>query len=210
MPYEIVYWPGFTGRAEPAILLLEDLGEPYTIETDVADRISALDDKEPVFACPLLIDENTVLSQTSVIVEYLANKHGRHVAPGDAILAAQFGYNLADIWRETYEGRRDNDQSYLDERFPRWLDVMEHSFQGDQAWFFSNDHPTWVDYLALNIVTLATYCWGERAVRQMRERPKLAAWTERMMQRPKIKAYFANAATLPVAYEEVRAATGSQ
>ena len=70
MAYEIVYWPGFTGRAEPAILLLEDVGEPYMIDTNVPARIEALGQTEPVFACPLLIDGETVLSQTSVIVEY--------------------------------------------------------------------------------------------------------------------------------------------
>ena len=117
MAYEIVYWPGFTGRAEPAILLLEDVGEPYTIDTDVPARIEALGQTEPVFACPLLIDGETVLSQTSVIVEYLAGKHGCDVAPADAIGAAQFGYNLADIWREIYEGRRDGSADFLTVRF---------------------------------------------------------------------------------------------
>ena len=209
MAYEIVYWPGFTGRAEPAILLLEDVGEPYTIDTDVQARIEALGQTEPVFACPLLIDGETVVSQTSVIVEYLAGKHGCDVAPADAIGAAQFGYNLADIWREIYEGRRDGSADFLTDRFPRWLDVIEHSFGGDQAWFFSDDAPTWVDYLVLNIVTLATYCWGEPAVQMMRRRSKFNAWTERMMERPRLKAYFENEASLPVAYVEVRATASS-
>ena len=40
MAYEIVYWPGFTGRAEPAILLLEDVGEPDTVDTDVLLAVS--------------------------------------------------------------------------------------------------------------------------------------------------------------------------
>ena len=205
MAYEIVYWPGFTGRAEPAVLLLEDVGEPYTIDTDVQARIEALGQTEPVFACPLLIDGETVVSQTSVIVEYLAGKHGCDVALADAIGAAQFGYNLADIWRETYEGRRDGSKDFLTDRFPRWLDVIELSFGGDQTWFFSDDAPTWVDYLVLNIVTLSTYCWGEPAVQMMRTRSKFNAWTERMMGRPRLKSYFENEASLPVAYEQVRA-----
>ena len=127
------------------------------------------------------------------------------MAPALALRASQFGYNIADIWRETYEGRRDSDPDFLPDRFPRWLDIIEHSFQGDQAWFFSNDDPTWVDYLALNIVTLATYCWGEPAVQMMRSRSKLTAWTERMLARPRLKAYFENEDSLPVAYDEVRA-----
>ena len=205
MAYEIVYWPGFTGRAEPAILLLEDVGESYTIETDVEARIEALSQSDPVFACPVLIDGETVLSQTSVIVEYLARKHGCDVSPRDAIRAAQFGYNLADIWRETYEARRDGATDFLTDRFPRWLDVIEHSFEGDQAWFYSDDTPTWADYLVLNIVTLATYCWGEPAVQLMSSRSKFKTWTERMMERPRLKAYFENETSLPVAYEEVSA-----
>jgi hypothetical protein len=138
-----------------------------------------------------------------------AFKHGCDVAPAEAIRAAQFGYNLADIWRETYEGRRDGNADFLTDRFPRWLDVIEHSFGGDQAWFFSDDGPTWVDYLVLNIVTLATYCWGEPAVQMMGRRSKINAWTERMMERPRLKAYFENEESLPVAYEEVRATASS-
>lgn len=205
MAYKIVYWPGFTGRAEPAILLLEDVGAPYTVLTDVPERIAALSVIEPIFACPLLIDGPTVLSQTSVITQYLAQKHGCDVAAADQTAAAQFGYNLADIWRETYEGRRDNDTKYLAERFPRWLDVMEASFRGDGQWFFPGDAPSWLDYLALNIVTLATYCWGEPAVSQMQSRPRLTAWTQRMQSRPRIREYFERSSSLPVAYDEVSA-----
>ena len=125
MAYEIVYWPGFTGRAEPAILLLEDVSESYIVNTDVAGRIEALGQNEPVFACPLLIDGETVGSQTTVIVEYLANEHGCNVAPADAVRASQFGYNIADIWRETYEARRDGNTDFLADRCPRWLDNIE-------------------------------------------------------------------------------------
>ena len=207
MAYEIVYWPGFTGRAEPAILLLEDVAADYSINTDVAATIEEISKKQPVFACPLLIDGENIISQTSVIVEYLAGKHDCNVAAGDAIKAGQFGYNLADIWRETYESRRDGVDTYLTDRFPRWLDIMENSFQDDKDWFFSNASPTWIDYLALNIVTLARYCWGEPAEQMMGGHLKLTEWTSRMMERPRLKAYFENKSSLPVGYEEIRAAS---
>ncbi|MBF66483.1 MAG: hypothetical protein CMQ29_02170 [Gammaproteobacteria bacterium] len=205
MAYEIVYWPGFTGRAEPAILLLEDVGAQYTVTTNVPERIAELAPSEPIFACPLLIDGETVLSQTSVITQYLAQRHGCDVTAEDQTAAAQFGYNLADIWRETYEGRRDGNNDYLDERFPLWLNVMEASFRGQGAWFFPGARPSWLDYLALNIVTLATYCWGDPAVTQMAAKPRLAAWTERMLARRGIRAYLDNGDSLPVAYPEVSA-----
>ena len=205
MAYEILYWPGFTGRAEPAILLLEDVGADYTINTDVAGTLDRVSKEQPVFACPLLIDGDTIVSQTSVIVEYLARKHDCDVAPDDTIKAGQFGYNLADIWRETYESRRDGVDSYLEERFPKWLDVMENSFQGEKKWFFSDEKPTWIDYLALNIVTLSTYCWGKPAKEMMDSRLKLAQWTERAMARPRLKAYFENHESLPVGYEDILA-----
>ena len=52
-PGNHVYWPSFPGFVEPAIQLLEDVVEPYTINTDVPARVEALGQTEPVFACPV-------------------------------------------------------------------------------------------------------------------------------------------------------------
>ena len=207
MSYQIVYWPGFTGRAEPALFLLEDAGQPYEINSNVSEAIEELAPDHPVFACPLLIDGDTVLSQTSVMLEYLGSKHGYSVDVDDTIAAAQFAYNVADIWRETYDGRQDDSADYLNGRFPRWLTVLENSFRSaDGDFFFSDDAPTWVDFLALNIVTLAEYCWGAPAIEQMSQKPRLSAWAARMKSRLGIKAYLASDASLPVGYDEIRAA----
>jgi glutathione S-transferase len=207
MPYQIVYWPGFTGRAEPAILLLEDAGETYEIVTDVHERISALAVDHPVFATPILVDGDTVVSQTSVIAEYLGRKHGYDVADSDRIAAAQLAYNVADIWEETYVSGKNNDTTYYQERFPRWLALLENSFaaSSDMEFFFSNAQPTYVDFLVLNVVKLAAYCWGTPAAAQIDAQPQLGAWLQRMLARPRIEAYFNNPSALPVGREAVRA-----
>ena len=206
MSYEVIYWPAFSGRAEPALFLLEEANQPYTIATDVQARIEKLAIDHPVFACPILIDGPRVLSQTNVIAEYLGRKHGFDVADEDRFAAAQLAYNGADIWREVYDARRDGDTAFLEERFPRWLDVLETSFAApDRAFYFTDTTPSWVDYIVLNTMTLADYCWGERASDQLTARPRLASWFDRMKARPRIAAYLDRASTLSVAYPAVSA-----
>lgn len=208
MAYQIVYWPGFTGRAEPVLFLLEDAGQPYEIVDDVAGSLERLSKDKPVFACPLLIDGDTVLSQTNVIVEYLGRKHGYDVADADRISAAQLAYNAADIWSEVYDERRNGNTEFLTERFPRWLSVLENSFVSDDSkYFFGNDAPSFVDFIVLNSMTLAVYCWGDAASALIAKRPTLQAWLNRMKDRPRLRAYFEHSNSLPVGYEEVSAAT---
>lgn len=40
MAYKVVYWPGFLGRSEAAVLMLEDAGASYTVDNDVNTFIS--------------------------------------------------------------------------------------------------------------------------------------------------------------------------
>jgi hypothetical protein len=43
----------------------------------------------------------------------------------------------------------------------------------------------------------------------MRSQPKFTEWTEHMLDRPRLKAYFENEDCLPVAYSNVRATASS-
>jgi len=207
MSYQIVYWPGFTGRAEPAILLLEDAEQPYEIVNDVRERIGELAINRPVFAAPVLIDGDIVVSQTSVILEYLGGKLGYEVADNHRIAASELAYNAADIWRETYDGRKTDNPAFLDERFPRWAAVLENSFalSPNDTFFFSTKQPTYVDFLVFNAVTLVEYCWGTPAVAHIEAQPRLQRWVQSMRTRPRVKAYFENPNSLLVAYEAVMA-----
>jgi hypothetical protein len=55
--YTLYYWPGFTGRVEAAMLLLEDAGVPYTLDRDPAaflagqGQAGAKNQGFPAFAC---------------------------------------------------------------------------------------------------------------------------------------------------------------
>lgn len=207
MAYQVVYWPGFTGRAEPVLLLLEDAGQAYELIEDVPGSLERFSRNAPVFACPLLIDGDTVLSQTNVIVEYLGTKHGYEVPSKGRIAAAQLAYNAADIWSEVYDQRRLGNAEFLQERLPRWLLVLENSFNAESGDYFFGDKPSFVDFVVLNAMTLAEYCWGDTATALTGEQPRLRAWLKRMKDRPRLKAYFENPQSLPVGYEEVSAAT---
>lgn len=60
----IVYWEGFSGRAEAPILLLEDAGVPYTLNRDVKDFLyKGGNQGRPCFACPVLVDDGFELAQ---------------------------------------------------------------------------------------------------------------------------------------------------
>ena len=78
--YALTYWPGFQGRAGPAILLLEDAQAHYTLNSDCKSMSSAFGGTapgHPVFAPPILTDgEGLCLSQTAAIMEHLGKIHG--------------------------------------------------------------------------------------------------------------------------------------
>lgn len=95
-PYELIYWPGFPGRAEHIRLALEEAGASYTdtAQTGNPDPVLALVDPSrappgddlcpPIFAPPALRHGDLLLSQLPNILLYLAPRLG--LAPeGDGL-----------------------------------------------------------------------------------------------------------------------------
>lgn len=99
VPYELLYWPGFPGRAEHVRLLLEQAGATYhdtaldkptsfakirgmIVPTNIGDDLNP-----PPLAPPILRHgDDLVLCQTSNILLYLATRHGLapSLSPEDA------------------------------------------------------------------------------------------------------------------------------
>ena len=80
-PYVIYYHPGFTGRAEPALLLLQDAGAPLTLARQLngeAPNDAAKKLQFPAFACPVLEDKSNgaFISQTAAVMAYLGKQLG--------------------------------------------------------------------------------------------------------------------------------------
>lgn len=72
--YKIIGFP--RTRAMRVIWMLEELGEPYELDPAMphSDTVKALN---PCGKVPVLIDGDTVLTESVAICTYLADKHGK-------------------------------------------------------------------------------------------------------------------------------------
>jgi len=174
--YTVYYLPGFGGRSEPILTLLLDAGKHYTLSNDVK---GFLDHHPKVFACPVVVDHKNngfVLSQTVAILSYLGKKLGYYCPENDA-RGLQLSMCMSDIWSESYESRKGADcgAAFLKDRLPKWLSVFEASIQGK---YFLGDKLTFVDFHAVNVVTLLDFMYGHLAMSQIATYPKLSAWLQ--------------------------------
>ena len=102
--YEVIYWPGFLGRSQVAVLLLEDAGATYTTNTDVQGFLAS-NTGFPAFACPIVKKEGgPVVSQTPAIAYFLGKELGYAPAPEDEANALSYALNVADILAEGERG----------------------------------------------------------------------------------------------------------
>ena len=177
--YELHYWPSFTGRVEPILLLLSDAGASFTLQRaveSVADashpdgEASASGGAAPAFAAPVLriVDEDFTLAQTTAILEFLGRRHG-YIPMSDTAQAncLQLALNAADMWEESYSARRSADEgaAFLAGRLPLWLSHLArfHAACSDGGTFFFGDAPTYADFQLLNVVHILQVSLGTGA-----------------------------------------------
>jgi len=115
MPYELHYWPGIQGRGEFVRLALETAGAAYVDvargDKDAGAGLPAmlhyLEDAaiaRPPFACPFLVDGETVIGQTAAILLYLGPR--LKLAPAgeaDRLWLHQIQLTLADLVAEVHD-----------------------------------------------------------------------------------------------------------
>ena len=203
--YTLYYWPSFTGRVEPILLLLEDAGEAYDLVRDLSTVTGTDSDGVgvPAFACPVLRRGNFTLAQTTAILEYLGRQHGympRGGAEADAN-CLQLALNAADIWQEAYKARREPDEGaeYLRERLGLWLANLAAFFaktSGPGPFFFGPE-PTFADFAVLNALNILVYMFAAGPLFP----PELLAWKAAMEARPGVAANLET--TEPVLYDQV-------
>lgn len=80
--YEIV--GTLRSRAFRIVWMLEELEEPYTLSPEAprSDRVRALN---PSGKIPVLLDGDAALTDSTAILTYLADKHGRFTAPAGTL-----------------------------------------------------------------------------------------------------------------------------
>jgi hypothetical protein len=137
--YTLYYWPGFTGRVEAAMLLLEDAGVPYTLDRDPAaflagqGQAGAKNQGFPAFACPVLVSnaDGYTVGQTTAIMQYLGAQHG-YLPPSAGGASAQatclqLACNAADIWSEAYAARQKPDAGaeFVQARLLKWISHLD-------------------------------------------------------------------------------------
>jgi glutathione S-transferase len=201
---ELVYWPGFTGRAEPIIFLLESAGMKYTLSHDVMGFKAQ---HPEVFACPFIKRGDFVQSQTTAILAYLGQVAGYQLERKDEAYALNVSLNLGDIWTEAYNGRKADDHgaAFLADRLGKWLDVLEAGLNARGGKHFVGDKLSYVDFQALNVATTLEYMYGQKALDPISHRPKLAAALAAVKALPGVDAYLKSDRFLPVLYAGVSA-----
>mmetsp|Transcript_23087 Transcript_23087/g.31586 ORF Transcript_23087/g.31586 Transcript_23087/m.31586 type:complete len:214 (-) Transcript_23087:66-707(-) len=207
--YEIVYWPGFTGRAQPLMFLLEAANVKYTWNTDVVGFKEANNKAGfPLFACPFLKQGEFVISQTHTIMEYLGKKHGFAVEGEQATFASVVSLNVADIWSEGYNARKsaaDKGATFLKERLGAWLDILEGEAAKTAGKFFFADGASYVDFVLLNLDSTLDYLYGKKYQEQRDSRKKICEILNNTKNIPGVAAHIASDSFLPVLYDGVKA-----
>lgn len=207
MAYELHYWggneafkfPDFTGRAEPAILLLEDANVPYEfVRHDITSAKKPfqlyLGDHPgfPAAACPVLVKGNFSLAQTPAIMEFLGRQHG-YLPDGSEAQAncLQMALNAADMWAEGYKMRQEEDmgQEFLDSRLPMWVPIISSSIDKTPAPFLFGAQLSYADFELLNAFNVLEYCYGKQEMEKTYT-PAIKDWMAAVRAVPSIAKYY--------------------
>jgi glutathione S-transferase len=195
-------------RSQRVLWLLEELGVPYAVRRyarDAATRLAPPDLRavHPLGKSPVIDDDGRVIAETGAIVEYLVERHGGgamipppggderlrytywlHFAEGSAMpmlvmtlilqrLAAAMPAEAAAMLQATQQG-------YVDPQRAAHLDLMEAELSRG-AWF-AGESFTAADVMLSFPVEAAAARGG------LGERPRLAAWLDRIHARPGYRA----------------------
>ena len=221
--YELYYWPTIQGRGEFIRLLLEDVGAEYV---DIARKpesegggipalrnfLDAPDHTAPPFAPPILKDGDTLITQTPLIMDYLAARHGltpknengRRRALELSMLFADFLVEVHDVHHPLakefyYEDQRDEAlrraPSFREMRIPKFYGFCERLLQSDGflvGGAFS--HP---DYSLFQIIEGMRYAFPNTMAKLEPNYPAVVALHRSISTRKGVAAYLASDRRIP-------------
>ncbi len=180
-------------RATRVLWMLEELGQPYE-HVPAAPRSEGVVSFNPAGKVPVLIEDGTPITDSTAIIQYLADKHGALTYPAGTLDRA----------------RQDSLTQFLLDEFDAalWM-AARHSFvlpeelrqsaiKASLIWEFTNSQKTLVHrmgegpFLMGQSMTvpdiILTHCgiWAKVARFPIHE-PRLSAYLERMTARPALK-----------------------
>ena len=190
---ELHYFPSNASFAPH--ILLEELGVPFTLRT--VDRANN-EHKSPAYLklnpnglIPVLVDGDLVLYETAAILMHLADCHGRFApAPGTPERAQYYKWMVwltntlqAMLIHYFYPDRMATDAAEVKARAEAQVAPMLDQMDAELArhggdWFLGSEY-TAVDPLAFMLCR-----WTRMQARPAKARPALAAYLQRVLERP--------------------------
>jgi glutathione S-transferase len=222
MRYELYYWPTIQGRGEFVRLALEEAGADYV---DVARKGKAgmaamtrlLEGKSsprPPYAPPFLKAGKTVVAQTANVLFYLGPR--LNLAPRDEegrLWTHQLQLTISDLVVEIHDTHHPvSGWLYFEEqipsalrrtkdfwryRVPKFLGYFERVLQKNGGQYIVGRRLTYVDLSLFQIVEGLRYAFPKRMKRFEKKVPGLIALHDRVVKRPRIKAYLESERRIP-------------
>jgi glutathione S-transferase len=216
MRYALYYWPEIQGRGEFVRLALEEAGADYV---DVARRKGGMEKmtrlmesprvQHPPFAPPFLKAGKLVIGQTANVLLFLGAREG--LAPKSEegrLWTHQLQLTLADFVVEVHDthhpvgiGLYYEDQKkeakrrtaeFLKQRAPKFLGYFEDVLKRNKTGFLVGRALTYADLSLFQVVEGMRYAFPKAMKRLERKHPRVIALHDRVMLRPRIKAYLAS------------------
>jgi glutathione S-transferase len=218
MRYELYYWPSIQGRGEFVRLALEEAAAVYIDVARSAGGGFGLMERaaQPPFAPPFLKAGKRVIGQTANILAYLGARHG--LAPKDEagrLWTNQLQLTIADLVAEVhdthhpiasalyYEQQRaaakKRAENFRTERAPKYMGYFERVLAknpgGDRQ--LVGRRLSYPDLSLFQTVEGLRYAFPRMMKRLEKKHPRVVGLHDRVMARPRIKAYLASERRIP-------------
>jgi len=221
-----LYHAGFSGRLEGAMMVCEDAGIPYTIDTDMAGYFgeggiswaggkSPGDGSYPAFFTPVLFHNGFTLGNTNAVTAYVGKLAGLYPTDFETDMAAMgmAGY-AADIWSESYAARSSDDKgdAFLKDcdydyakgkapgRFKKFCLFFEDYLAKSGGPYFHGEACNYSDWLVFSALRAAKGMWPAEMVDPFFQTPKLKGFFAAMNARKGSTAYLGTDKEMPMLY----------
>ena len=233
MRYELYYWPTIQGRGEFIRLALEEADADYVDVARRSEHsgmgmpalmhfLESATIETPPFAPPFLKAGDQIIGQTANILAFLGPRLG--LVPQDEtarLWAHQLQLTIADLVTEVHDTHHPIDSglyyedqkpealrraaSFTAERLPKFLDYFECILERNPhgADYMVGDALSYVDLSMFQIIAGLRYAFPRTMKKLEPDYARLIALHDRVVSRPRIKAYLASARRVPFSKEGI-------
>jgi glutathione S-transferase len=221
MRYQLYYWAEIQGRGEFVRLALEEAGADYV---DVVRRKGGMQKMtrllesarvaHPPFAPPFLKAGKLIIGQTANILLFLGVREGLAPKSEDGRLwTHQLQLTIADLVVEAHDthhplgaGLYYEDQKpeakrrtaeFLKARAPKFLGYFEEVLKRNKTGWLVGRSLTYADLSLFQVVAGMRYAFPKSMQKLSRKHPRVIALHDRVLLRPRIKAYTASERRIP-------------